>query len=189
MNVSDIRNILDSKEDTTIFIRMHNITGGSFANAYELGNMLSETNKSIIILCSGTINLTGIIPLLSNYDIKVSALRDTKFIIDAPEYRKIFVESVYKDEFNEIFENLLSVYASFSVIEILFLLKFKKIFTPEEFIVLGILDDICENRYTGTSENEILNGLLKRAELANKRRRRYELKNIGKLEIIPYSEN
>jgi len=171
-----------------LIIIMHNVNKGSFANAYEFNRILHSTDRKIIFICSGEINLTGIIPLLANHKSSVIALRNTKFNVHAANYKKQFVEPEYQQEFKDIFKELMFNKTAFSLIEIISLINHGRVFTAEESYEYEIVDDILDNE-NYTYDTEKMNKIVHDVELYERRVERVKQKCEGRLSYIPICIN
>lgn len=181
--------LLNSSQSDHLTIKMNDITKGSFTNALEFGNILHSSDRKIIIMCSGIINLTGIIPLLANHDNDKIVFRNAKFFIDIVNYKENYVEPEYLDIFDEIIKDLLDRNTLLSYPEIIFLNHFKKVYSAEEFIELGIIEDIYSMFTDNKSDSDIVRRIIQRKEIFERRNQRDKMKCEGQFSLISFSKN
>ena len=188
-HIEKLKKELDNKDKEYIVIKMYNLTGGSFSKSFELAGILSTANKKIIIICSGSINLTGIMPLFARIDMEKLVIEEAKFIVDIPDYCEKHVEIESQNNFKEIIKGLLDRSTLLSFVEITSLMHIPVTYSTNEFIELGIIDDKFGFITECKSEKDITALIIKREEIFERRNQRDILKCKGNLSKILTSLN
>ena len=183
-HIEKLKKELDNQGIESIVIKMHNITGGSFSKSFEVAGILSTAEKKITMICSGSINLTGIMPLFARIDMEKIVIDNAKFIIDIPDYYKNHVETENKGNFKKFIKELLERSTLLSFVEITSLMHLPVAYSPDEFIELGILDDNFSSLTENKTEKDITYWIIKREEIFERRNQRDILKYEGHLSEI-----
>ena len=192
INFSHILKLLDllnGNQSDYLIIKMKDVIKGSFANAIEFSDILHSSNRKIIIMCSGIINLTGVIPLFANHDNDKIVFHDAKFILNLIDYKENYVEPEYQNKFNEIIIELLDRNTLLTSKEITALTHTDKVFSAEEFMELGIVEDIYSMLTDNKSDSNIIKNIIMRKEIFERRNERDKMKCEGRLLFTPICNN
>jgi|GEM_PF-2986995 hypothetical protein len=188
-HIINLMNLLNSDPSRHLIIKLDNIIKGCFAYANLFREILHSTNRKITVICSGIINLSGLIPLIGNYHIDKLACHDMSFISDNRDYKKNYVEYACMEKFDLFIKEILFRNTLLFYDEILKLTKSVEVYTAKELMEFGIIDDIYCLYTDNKSNSSFADKIIQREAILERRNERDKLKCEGRLISTPIGLN